>query len=298
MKLNFIFIFTGELLMRSSLLILVLLICIQVFTALSTAQETEIPARVAPIQDNSFLIEEAYNQEDGVIQHISTFQRLTNSRDWVYTQTDEWPLRSLKHQLSVTMMATHAGSFQGSGAGWGDTAINYRYQLLGSGETKYAFAPRFTLLAPTGDHTAGRGSGGFGCQTNLPLSVQHTRRFVTHWNAGATFVPHARNEHGDASATVATNLGQSMVWLASPRVNFLVETLWTASENVVAANKTQWSHDLYVSPGIRWAYNLRNGLQVVPGIGVPIGVGPCAGEKGMIVYLSFEHPFAFAHSRR
>src|SRR5689334_22727403 len=202
MKLNFIFIFTGELLMRSSLLILVLLICIQVFTALSTAQETEIPARVAPIQDNSFLIEEAYNQEDGVIQHISTFQRLTNSRDWVYTQTDEWPLRSLKHQLSVTMMATHAGSFQGSGAGWGDTAINYRYQLLGSGETKYAFAPRFTLLAPTGDHTAGRGSGGFGCQTNLPLSVQHTRRFVTHGNAGATFVPHARNEHGDASATV------------------------------------------------------------------------------------------------
>jgi hypothetical protein len=221
--------------MRSSLL--ALLICIQVVTALSTAQEAEIPASAAPIQDNSFLIEEAYNQEDGVIQHISTFQRLTNSRDWVYTQTDEWPLRSLKHQLSVTMMATRAGSFQGSGAGWGDTAINYRYQLLGSGETKYAFAPRFTLLAPTGDHTAGRGSGGFGYQTNLPLSVQHARRFVTHWNAGATFVPHARNERGDTSATVAANLGQSMVWLASPRVNFLVETLWTASQNVVVPTR-------------------------------------------------------------
>jgi hypothetical protein len=26
------------------------------------------------IQDNSFLIEEAYNQEDGVVQHISAFQ--------------------------------------------------------------------------------------------------------------------------------------------------------------------------------------------------------------------------------
>lgn len=284
--------------MRSSLLTLVLLICIQVFATLSAAQDRETPANAAPIQDNSFLIEEAYNQEDGVIQHISTFQRLTNSRDWVYTQTDEWPLRSLKHQLSVTMMATHAGSFQGSGAGWGDTAINYRYQLLGSGETKYAFAPRFTLMVPTGDHSVGRGSGGFGYQTNLPLSAQHTRRFVTHWNAGATWVPHARNERGDTAATVAANLGQSMVWLASSRVNFLLETLWTASENVVTANKTQWSHDLYVSPGIRWAYNLRNGLQVVLGIGVPIGVGPCAGEKGMIVYLSFEHPFALAHSRR
>src|SRR5439155_7697730 len=90
--------------------------------------------RSTPIQDNSFLIEEAYNQEDGVIQHISSFERLTNSRAWVYTLTDEWPLRTLKHQLSVTLAATHSGSFPGSGAGWGDTAFNYRYQLLGSGE--------------------------------------------------------------------------------------------------------------------------------------------------------------------
>ena len=35
----------------------------------------------------------------------------------------------------------------------------------------------------------------------------------------------------------------------------------------------------------------------VPGIAVPIGVGPSAGEKGMIFYLSFEHPFALAHSK-
>src|SRR4249919_718696 len=80
-------------------------------------------ARPAPIQDNSFLIEEAYNQEDGVIQHISTFQRLTSSHSWVYTQTDEWPVRSLKHQLSVTLSGTYAGDFAGSGAGWGDTAF-------------------------------------------------------------------------------------------------------------------------------------------------------------------------------
>jgi len=95
----------------------------------------------APIQDNSFVIEEAYNQEDGVVQHISSFERLTNSHDWVYTQTDEWPLRTLKHQLSVTLAGTHAGSFAGSGARWGDTALNYRYQLAGSGETKLAIAP-------------------------------------------------------------------------------------------------------------------------------------------------------------
>jgi hypothetical protein len=94
---------------------LVLLSCIPFLILSSSFSQDALRAaeNPAPIQDNSFLIEEAYNQEDGVIQHISTFERLTNSRDWVYTQTDEWPFRSYKHQLSVTLAATHAGSLAG-----------------------------------------------------------------------------------------------------------------------------------------------------------------------------------------
>jgi hypothetical protein len=37
----------------------------------SVDAEGPLPVPASPIQDNSFLIEEAYNQEDGVIQHIS-----------------------------------------------------------------------------------------------------------------------------------------------------------------------------------------------------------------------------------
>lgn len=251
----------------------------------------------APIQDNSFLVEEAYNQEDGVVQHISSFERLTNSHDWVYTQTDEWPLRSLRHQVSITLAGTHSGSFAGSGAGWGDTALNYRYQLLGSGETKFAIAPRVSVLLPSGNHRYGRGSGGLGMQMNLPVSVQHCRQFVTHWNAGATWVPHALNQNHAKASTTAFNLGQSIVWLAKPRFNILLEILWTSSEDVLAAGKVRRSQDLYLSPGLRWAHNLENGLQIVPGVAFPFGVGPCSGEKGVILYLSFEHPFSFAHSR-
>ena len=251
----------------------------------------------APIQDNSFLVEEAYNQEDGVVQHISSFERLTNSHDWVYTQTDEWPLRSLRHQVSITLAGTHSGSFAGSGAGWGDTALNYRYQLLGSGETKFAIAPRVSVLLPSGDHRYGRGSGGLGMQMNLPVSVQYSRQIVTHWNAGATWVPHALNQNHAKSSTTAFNLGQSIVWLAKPRFNILLETLWTSSEDVLGAGKVRRLQDLYLSPGLRWAHNLENGLQIVPGVALPFGVGPCSGEKGVILYLSFEHPFSFAHSR-
>ena len=36
---------------------------------------------------------------------------------------------------------------------------------------------------------------------------------------------------------------------------------------------------------------LQDGLQIVPGIAMPIGVGPSAGEKSVLIYLSFEHPF-------
>jgi hypothetical protein len=248
----------------------------------------------APIQDNSFLVEEAYNQEDGVIQHISLFQRLSTGV-WAFTETDEWPLRSLKHQFSVTVAATHAPDYPG--AGWGDTFFNYRYQLVGSGDTRLAIAPRFSLLLPTGDATYGRGMGGAGIQINLPLSLQINKRIVTHWNVGATLVPRAQDQFRQTAGSFGANLGQSVVWLIHPRFNALVETVWTSNPQVVGPGITAPQYNLYVSPGLRWAYNFKNGLQIVPGVGVPIGLGPTGGQVGMLFYLSFEHGFWPAHSK-
>ena len=36
---------------------------------------------------------------------------------------------------------------------------------------------------------------------------------------------------------------------------------------------------------------LPNGLQIVPGVAFPIGAGPSSGDHGVILYLSFEHPW-------
>src|SRR5206468_9590048 len=89
------------------------------------------------IQDNSFLVEEAYNQNFGVVQHISSFTRFWDSKDWNYTFTQEWPVPGdARHQLSYTLMTLHAGSLPGSGAGIGDVLLNYRYQLAGNGDTR------------------------------------------------------------------------------------------------------------------------------------------------------------------
>src|SRR5688500_8196222 len=63
----------------------------------------QAPDEAAPIEDNSFLVEEAYNQERGVVQHINTFSRATGATGWMYTFTQEWPLAGQKHQLSYTV---------------------------------------------------------------------------------------------------------------------------------------------------------------------------------------------------
>jgi hypothetical protein len=243
-----------------------------------------------PIADNSFLIEEAYNQEFGVVQHIETFQRHWNSKDWAYSFTQEWPVDvDPRHQLSYTLTALHVGDKPQSGGGFGDIILNYRYQAMGS--DKVAFAPRLSVLLPTGNYRLGRGAGGAGVRGMLPFSVVLTEKLVSHWNAGATIIPKARNDAGETAATFGYTLGQSMVWLAHPRFNVLLETVFNHGQDVTAPKTVRWSNNLVMSPGIRWSYNFSNGLQIVPGIAMPIGVGSSRGERGIFLYLSFEHPY-------
>jgi len=257
----------------------------------AVAQTAPAPAvNDSPIQDNSFLLEEAYNQEAGVVQHISSVSRFWTSKDWVYTFTQEWPLPHFpRHQLSLTAAAVRAGDFIGSGAGLGDIALNYRYQLVGSGASRLAFAPRFSLLLPAGRPQLGRGAGGTGVQGGLPFSVILHPRLATHVNLGVTHTPHARNEFGDRASATAYNAAHSFVYAAHPRLNLMLETVWTNSAAVVAPGVTRRVHDVFVSPGFRWAHNFPGGLQIVPGAAVPVGVGPSAGERGLILYLSFEY---------
>ena len=289
MKMIFNFITeSGSLMFRQSLALLFPLI----FISCVYAQDLK------PIQDNSFLIEEAYNQETGVVQEISFFTWSPQTHSWLYSFTNEWPVTGQKHQFSYTIVGSHNSDFAGSAAGLGDTALNYRYQLIGSGDTRLAVSPRFSVLLPTGDSRTGRGFGGTGLQTNLPASYMLHPRLATHWNAGATWVPHARNEFGDRAGLTGFNLGQSFIWLASSRFNVMLETAYTDMEAIASAGKTVRQKDLFVSPGVRWSYNFESGLQIVPGVAFPVGAGPTAGERGVILYLSFEQPLSFLTRRK
>jgi hypothetical protein len=253
------------------------------------AQAIPVPAEPS-IQDNSFLLEEAYNQDAGAVQHISSLSRFWNSKDWVFTFTQEWAVpRFSRHQLSFTATAVRAGAFIGSGAGFGDTALNYRYQLLGSSRSRLAFAPRFSVLLPSGKPRLGRGAGGTGVQAGLPFSIGVHRRLSTHVNLGITHTPRARNEFGDRASTTSYSAAHSLVYTLHPRMNLMLESVWTNSADVVAPSVTRRANDVLVSPGVRWSHNFADGLQIVPGVAVPFGVGPSAGERGILLYLSFEY---------
>ena len=229
------------------------------------------PALSQAIADNSFLIEEAYNQEQGVVQHIGTWLRATRTSPWIFTFTQEWPLWSQAHQLSYSI------PFQGGEgpqrySGFGDAAINYRYQLLAA-DARVAFSPRVSVLIPTGSEARGLGSGNVGGQLNLPLSWNLGSKLVSHWNAGLTAIPDV----------TTYNLGGSAIWLASPVFNILCEVVWL--------EQNTGARSVIVNPGVRWAHNFASGLQIVPGIAYGVGLGPSKGEHSAFFYLSFEHRF-------
>ncbi|HEY3011417.1 MAG TPA: transporter [Gemmatimonadales bacterium] len=242
---------------------------------------------VGQIQDNSFLLEEAYNQESGVVQHISTFER-SDAGGWAYHFTQEWPLGGIRHQLSYTIPVEN---IEGFGTGLGDVALNYRYQLVGNPGARTVAAPRLSILLPTGDEEEGRGAGAVGFQVNLPVTLVLSNEIVTHWNAGTTLTPSARDALGEKATTHSFSFGASVVWLLRPALNLLVETLWLSEESVIGEGRTAREEAGFLSPGIRLAFDMSGDLQIVPGIAYTIGLTPDASEDALFLYLSFEHPF-------
>jgi Putative MetA-pathway of phenol degradation len=225
---------------------------------------------VEHIADNSFLIEEAYNQEAGVVQHISTLALSDGDGSWEYGFTQEWPLGGMRHQLSYTVPVLNPDGF---GAGLGDILLNYRYQAVGDEESSLHVAPRLSVVLPTGSEENERGSGALGLEGNLPVSYVVSNVLELHSNSGLIL-------DGEAGA-VDARLGASGVLRVRPWVNVLLEAVWSSDQEDV----------LILNPGVRWALDLAGDLQVVPGLAYTVAMGPGAPDA-LFLYLSLEHPFS------
>lgn len=237
----------------------------------------ESPARFA-IVDNSFFIEEAFNQEPGIFQNILGLLR-SDEGTWELAFTQEWPAGTQRHQLSYTI--PFAG---GDGAsGIGDIFVHYRLQALTETEERPAFAPRLSLILPTGDEDEGFGSGHMGAQTNLPFSKQVGDVYL-HWSAGLTY---ARQ---DGESLWTPNLGASAIWRAGPMLNLMLETVAHFEERIVGPGATHREATWLLAPGVRGGWNLGD-HQLIVGGAVAVGLTETSDDFSVFAYFSYELPF-------
>lgn len=241
------------------------------------------------IADNSFFIEEAFNQEPGVVQHISNFLYVRDEA-FHYVFTQEWPVPSQRHQLSLTLPFSSLSTTPREN-GFGDILLNYRFGAVQ--HENVGFAPRISLVIPSGNNNRGLGDGSAGVQFNLPVSHRFHENWIYHLNAGATILPRARalTTSGAVRRNInSVNLGGSMIWLARPNFNAMLETFAELGQSIDSTGSVSREKEVFLSPGLRWAINVGD-LQIVPGVGVPIRLNHGASARGVMFYLSFEHPF-------
>jgi hypothetical protein len=237
--------------------------------ALAVASCASPAAAQAPewrIIDNSFLVEEAFNQERGVFQNIFAWT-LNDSRNWQGSFTQEWPMPGMRHQFSFTIpFADDDGA-----AGFNDFLINYRFQLLEGSGGALAVSPRLSLILPTGNDALGLGSGKLGMQVNLPASKQ-LGNFYVHANAGTTWIPGIEHQE---------TLAGSVIWQTTPMFHLMLEAVGQLGEAFT------------LSPGFRRGWGDEK--QIVVGLAAPVTWGSGSSQVSLLTYFSYELPFRKLH---
>jgi hypothetical protein len=232
-------------------------------SASAQAPVAHVPATKWEILDNSFLVEESFNQESGVVQNIVTWTRNRDGQ-WMGSFTQEWPAPDITHQFSYTIPFARVGDRRGIG----DVLLNYRYQLLQERSGYPAISPRLSVILPTGRERDGLGSGVVGLQVNVSASKQFGDLYV-HANTGATWLPDVEN---------VPHVAGSAIWRVSPMFHLMLEAFVEINETAT------------VSPGFRRGWNFGS-RQLVIGAAVPMTRAGGSTSAALLTYFSYELPF-------
>lgn len=278
-----------------------LLVCTMAFSQSATIDELPVKGSYLyhgqpAFEDNSFLLEEAINQER-VSQYVSNFY-FDNLRggSFLYSFAHEFPLWSSRHQLSYELLYYLQNSTESinRGGGFGDINVSYHFQA--SGKKAWAMVvPAMTLIIPTGK--SGYGSGGFGGQFNLLVTKSLSRKLVTHYNAGYTFISQADFYQSTITGTPALsfekdlhykNLGASLIWYQGRKFNWFIEYISNFLTDIKVDGTSSDRHQLTLNPGLRFAID-HNRIQIVPGVSTPfIFTDGKFNRLGLFFYISFE----------
>ena len=203
-----------------------------------------------------------------MVQNIFTWTRGREGA-WDASFTQEWPAPGMTHQFSYTLAYANAPTAAGASVhGFGDTLLNYRFQLRTEDAAGPAISPRLSLILPTGRESDGLGSGTAGLQFNLPASKQFGDLYV-HANAGYTWLP-------DVQKT--THVAASAIWRAAPMLNLMLEGV------------VEFGEAATLSPGFRRGWNFGE-KQLVIGLAAPVTRAEGRSTVALLTYLSYELPF-------
>lgn len=248
--------------------------------------------------DHSFLIEEAYNQERGEVQHIfnAVYTNDFRRRGWSFNFSQEWWLFSEEHQIAYSIPFYRLWDEGERQRGIGDVSVEYRYQLLEEESYVPALAPKFGLILPTGNRDKGTGNGVVGYEWGLAASKKVAARLALHANLGLTYLPKSRVRLDDDDrrlspkrSLVSYGLGTSAVFALLSNLHMLLEWVGEFEEELNDEGKRVRAFKAVLSPGIRAALINRESLQTVLGVGIPIGLTRPADDYGVFLYFSLEH---------
>ena len=259
-----------------------------------TAQAAE---PIDGFEDNGFLVEEAYNQDRGEVQHTlnAVYSNDFKRRGWSFNFEQEWWLFTEEHQVAFSIPFFHLREEGERQRRVGDIQIEYRYQLTNEGPNIPAVAPGFSLILPTGNRDKGTGNGVVGYEWSIAASKKVAPRLALHANLGLTYLPKVRVPLDDDQrlspkrSLVSYDVGASAVFALSSDVHMLLEWVGEFEEEIDDKGKKERDFKAFLSPGIRAAVINKDDMQTVVGVGIPIGVNGRADNYGVFLYFSVEH---------
>jgi DtxR family transcriptional regulator, Mn-dependent transcriptional regulator len=236
------------------------------------------------IMDNSFLVEEAFNQPAGIFQNILGVVRSGDA--WAAAFTQEWPVGSEAHQFSYSAAVLDSGTH----VGFGDVFLTYRYQASTEAAGRPAFSPRISVILPSGSAARGLGDGSFGLELNLPVSRQ-AGDWQWHGNGGVRWLTDADagDETGREERLVSPFVAGSVIYRLRPMLYLMLESVVGFDESI-HPDGTGRHTSFTLSPGLRGGWNLAD-HQLVLGAALPITWTDRASNTGLFLYLSYELGF-------
>lgn len=235
-------------------------------------------AALARIEDNSLLLEEAYNQKPGELQLIQTYETFKDERP-DYNIELEAPLSGTTHQLAIAF---------GKEKTFSDVELGYRFQAINVDGKILTEGLR--LILPTGSLENESDHGVVGYEWLQSATVIFSEKISHHWNLGVRIYPNAESRMTSDDRTLTNFIGgTSIVYYYRDNFNFLIEGLFQSEENIDDLGEIESEVSFTLSPGIRFGWDLdSNKTQIVPAISFPISFNDEKTIPGIFLYLSLE----------